>query len=213
MEITNWEDLFSMAVVFSGDAIVNLRHDFKEIQDVVVGDELLALNGKYRRVTAVYRPHYYKYPFLRYGIGAGEYYTNGIRTYLEVGEHTQIMCRKGPPFYDITAAPKSVSNLTLSKDMVEICNTVKSKYQYFTGDLMKISLKRCDRKIPYLIGIDEGYLVVNKLILAGCDADRIQKLKRKEESYVTQEKVKSTRNETGELREDNEVRETPEYQD
>lgn len=188
------DSVFDMALIFSRNAIVQLRDDTKEIQDVVAGDELLGWRGEYRKVVCVYRPKFFHPPMIRFGIGVsvsakkGEY---GV--FLEIGEQTKLAVRNLVPNYDLVPMPKKARDISIFTDAVEVC-IEDNPPEYRPSDVLKLSQKRSQENRPYLIGIEGSCLVVNDIVVFGCDVDKIKKFIKKEEDYAASKFKEKTRN-------------------
>lgn len=200
------DSVVNMATIYKGSGIVHLRDDIKEVRDIVVGDELLGWNGEFRKVVSVHKPIYPLPRMMRCGIGfavEGKYSSNA--SYIEVGEGTRVAYRDMYPYYDCIAKPKKARDLDIFFDCIETCIQDKFGARYSPGDLLKLVKKRSDDLIPYMIGIEGKCLVVNNMIVMGCDAKKITKFKTKEKQIYEeriQREARKTTNEAERLRED-----------
>lgn len=208
--------LYDMAVIYGSDSIVFLEDDIKHLKDVVPGDMLLGSDGKYHLVSVVYRPKYYYPNFLRYGVSVVTFKEGfGNKKLLEVGAQTELLCRKGGVFYDIKSMFKVVNLLDIYEHWMEICEVEENGVSYHPGEILRVSLKRGESSVPYLIGIEGGNLVVNQMIVTGCDSEKVLKFRRKEKRYgeSISKIAREDDPEIVELREDSERQEVPEAQD
>jgi len=204
------DTMLDMALIFDGEAIVHLRDDYKAVKDLVVGDEVLGWHGEYRTVTDVYRPKFFNPPMLKYGIGVQVVsHTRDKVTYLEVGEQTKIASRLFMPEYEIVHSGKKARDINLHSDKIEICNENERGAQYAPATLLKLTQKLAHGYVPWLIGVDGLYMVVNDIVVMGFDSEKIRKFIRKEEAHAKRIKTKARVDvsETDGLRKDTECKE------
>lgn len=189
------DSIFDMALIYSANGIVYLRNDTKEIQDVVVGDELLGWRGEFRKVTFVYRPKIFLPMMLRYGVGAQIVIKErNYPCYLEIGEGTKLAGRNFFPNYDPVTTPIKIRDLNIHSNAIEVCESNERGSWYKPSEILKLVQKRVDSFVPYLIGIEGSYLVVNNIVVAGCDGEKIKSFIEKEKKHDEQRIKKETRN-------------------
>lgn len=192
------DNLLDMAVIFDGDALVHLKDDYKAVKELVVGDEVLGWRGEYRKITDIYQPKYFNPPMVRFGVGVQISGQDRDRvTYLELGEQTKVGSRNYYPDYDIVATSKKVRDINLHTDRVEVCNNDEHGTKYQTGEILKLSQRLAHGLIPWLIGVDGLCIIINDIVVMGCDSERIRKFIRKENEHEKRIK-REARNDAGE---------------
>jgi hypothetical protein len=203
--------VFDMALIFSKNSIVYLRDDTKLLSDVVVGDELLGWRGEYRKVLFTYQPRFFHPPMIRFGVGVCVEGKRDRGSFVEVGEQTKIAVRNLMPNYDLVPSPKKARDILLFSDGVEVCSDTEPSPVYKPATVLKLSQKRSNENRPIMIGIEGSCLVVNDIVILGCDAEKIRKFIKKEDDYYGEKFKEKTRNNVSQidgLRDDSDIEES-----